>query len=145
MPTPKQRAAALTKELEAIDAARDALGPIFIPPIFEGLECGDDYVNALHVAHKAAHRALEKLAAHKRWCHDVLVVRSDSSFNAKRNHVQFWRGLADVWRKLPASKKRQHKHLQAFLWACSVPLFPKATTNTALVAFTNRIFSQTSV
>jgi hypothetical protein len=145
-PTPKKRAAVLKKEITALEAARVALGPVFIPPMIEGDPyCDVDDVRACDVAHGDAHRALEKLIAYKRWYHDALVVKSKSSLNAKTKHVQFWGELAHLWRKLPATEKRQHKHLQAFLWACSVPLFPEATTDKALIAFINRFSAQTSV
>jgi len=63
--------------------------------------------------------------------------------NPVRTHTRFWLELMKIWRALNGAR-RQHKHLRAFLFICSKPIFPKATTEPTLTSFIERYFPQTN-
>jgi hypothetical protein len=145
LPTPKQRAASLTADIEKLEAAYDALGDVFIGPFLpEDPRLTEAELRVCTTSHHVARLALEEQIAYQRWLRDALVGHSRSSGNAKKKHVQFWQLVTLIWQRLRATKPRRHKHLQEFLRACSAPLYPKATTDKALTAFVERNFPQTS-
>ena len=57
--------------------------------------------------------------------------------NAIKTHTRFWLALMALSRTLDEAGQ-QHKHLHEFLFICSKPIFPKATTEKTLTAFIER-------
>jgi hypothetical protein len=64
--------------------------------------------------------------------------------NPVRTHTRFWIGLMALWRSLDEAGQ-QHKHLHEFLFICSKPIFPKATTKTTLTASIERYFRKQTI
>jgi hypothetical protein len=63
--------------------------------------------------------------------------------NAEQIHTQYWKELTRLWLLIvPSPTISRHKHLRNFLRACSEPMFPTATTDKALRAFTDRYLPQ---
>jgi hypothetical protein len=63
---------------------------------------------------------------------------------AIKTHTRFWLVLMKIWRGLDKAGE-QHKHLNDFLFICSKPIFPKATTKTTLTAFIERYFPHANI
>ena len=57
--------------------------------------------------------------------------------NPIKTHTRFWLALMALSRTLDEAGQ-QHKHLHEFLFICSKPIFPKATTEKTLTAFIER-------
>jgi hypothetical protein len=90
-------------------------------------------------AHGTLHAELTDLIARLHARLDMLTMPSRSSTNARKMHVEYWRELTRLWLALTANaERRRHKDLLQFLFGCSAPLFPKATTDKALTAFIER-------
>jgi hypothetical protein len=63
--------------------------------------------------------------------------------NPVATHTRFWLALMEIWRGLDVVGQ-QHKHLGEFLFICSKPIFPQATTERTLTSFIERRFPQTN-
>jgi hypothetical protein len=62
-----------------------------------------------------------------------------SKHNARKRHVSFWRELTHLWHEFVVDAVNQpNKRLLSFLFACSQPVFPKATNDTKLIGFIER-------
>jgi hypothetical protein len=109
-----------------------------LPKLKAALAILDDYGSA------AAHIRAELAELIARL--DELTTKSGgSNKNAGKVHTQFWIALTRLWWAITANARRRgHKHLLNFLFACSSPLFPEATKDKALTAFIERNFPQTS-
>jgi hypothetical protein len=100
-------------------------------------------------AHGVLHDELTDLIARLRWRIDQLTERdpsSRSSANARKPHREFWTELTRLWLALTADRPRR-EYLLEFLFACSSPIFPAETINSALTSFTESkriIFPQTN-
>jgi hypothetical protein len=91
-------------------------------------------------AHGALHDELTDLIARLQARLDQLTRRDGGNTNARTEHGEFWVELKRLWETLTADRprRRRHKLLLRFLVACSAPLFPIATTDTAVTAFIER-------
>ena len=63
--------------------------------------------------------------------------------NPVATHTRFWLALMEIWRGLDEAGQ-QHKHLHEFLFICSKPVFPKATTEATLTSFIERYFPRSN-
>jgi hypothetical protein len=121
--TPWQEAAEIRKELNMLEPARAALDSqllLFIPETADARE-------ALTVVIARAKR-------HVDW---LTTQGSQSSFNARKVHIEYWGKLMLLWQAITADQNQQQRErgLALFLLACSGSTFPEATSKNNIKNF----------
>ena len=133
--TPRQQAAKATRMLTKLKAAVAAINDYY--------DAGDtvklriDSVNVL----RDLILQIERL---KQRYENEAAKHDGHRANPVATHTRFWLALMKLARDLGETGK-QHKLLCELLFICSKPLFPKATTQTALTAFIERRSPQTNI
>jgi hypothetical protein len=142
--TPKQQVAALRKGLAKLKAVRDIVAETDLYDIAEALTLEQKREREA-TYHKAWSTMTKLITEWEQRLDRPTAVGGHSSENARKVHIRFWTALTRLWRIIPAANgRRRHRDLQRFLSACSTPLFPETTSATALSAFIERHFPQTS-
>jgi hypothetical protein len=120
--TPWQEATEIRKELNKLEPARAALDSrllLFIPETADARE-------ALTVVIARAKRHVDRLTA----------KGSQSSFSARKAHIEYWGKLVLLWQAITADQNLQRKRgLNSFLIACSKPVFPEETSKSNINNF----------
>jgi hypothetical protein len=160
--TPKQKAAALDETLKKIAAARDTLEESGIPyerlkaltremeavcdlprllRLDKSLLCQGSDEMADIAALAAADRVLQRRAAVVRQHRDALLAEgSRSADNARQLRTTFWIVLANWIRVAGRGRRLRENHMRNILSACSSPVFPDETTESALSYFTKHYY-----
>jgi hypothetical protein len=153
-PTAKQQAAALKADIAALDTALEMIGTCQIHyKVFDRKL--SDMERRRFVRNLGG--AVEPLTECRRQVQQQLDWLTASGERRRRPrsrrgnrgaamiYTEFWIELTRLWQRLvPDAITQRHRHelLRRFLRACSKPVFPGATTDAALRAFTERHFPQ---
>jgi hypothetical protein len=131
-PTPKQQAAKAKMLLTTLETA-----VVRLEDYYDG---GETLRQRILVASELR-KLIPQLERQKR--RQPAATNDGRRRNAFLIHTEFWLALMQLWWAIPAARRRQHKHCREFLMVCSKPLFPAATTATALTRFIERHSRQT--
>jgi len=125
--TPRQEAAEIRKELNKLEPARAALDSRLLLFISETADARE----ALTVVIARAKRHVDRLTAEG----------SQSSFNARKVHIEYWGKLVLLWQAITADQNQQQRErgLAPFLLACSGPTFPEATSKNNVKNFCRKV------
>jgi hypothetical protein len=134
--TPKQQAAKAKHMLTKLKAAATAMSDYY--------DGGDTLEFRRRGATVLRDLILQIERQKQRYDKEVAMATHDGRRqNPVATHTRLWLALMKLWRGLDRTGQ-QHKHLHDFLFICSKPVFPKATTVTALTGFIERYFPQTN-
>jgi hypothetical protein len=134
--TPKQYARILEVEVAALEKALAIVDPHRLGPGMPTFDVVDTRIKR----RRALRTALTaEITERRQYVWDELEFAGSCTKHRAR-HTEYWMELTRLWNVVTADIS--HKRLRYFLSVCSTPLFPEATTDVALVAFTERYLPQ---